>query len=162
MITFKQYWTSSKNCLKDVIGYYCLSYFHILYFTPLSINNILLHYHKINLLLINHKKISWINILHCISSFEGTFYTKLQDTATSCFISCSFISGFTLADINFYNFLELHSALSEKHFATNFPFLTDSAKPCHILNNQNPLTVTKAFCRCSLKRLTYFALYTMG
>ena len=53
-------------------------------------------------------------IWHCISCFEGTSYEKLQDTATSCFICCCFISDFTSADITFNTFLELHSVLSEK------------------------------------------------
>ena len=45
------------------------------------------------------------------------------------------------------------SALSEKNiFVTNFPFLMDSLKPQtpHPLNSQNPLSVTKIFCWCSL------------
>ena len=57
------------------------------------------------------------------------------------------------ADIIFHKFLELHSALSEKKiFVTNFPFLTDSLKPQppHPLNSQNPLSLTKVFCQCSL------------
>ena len=51
-------------------------------------------------------------VLHCISSFKGT-YKKLQETAI---ISCCFTSAFTSAYIIFYNFLELHSTLSEKRF----------------------------------------------
>ena len=60
-----------------------------------------------------------------------------------------YISFYRSADIIFYNFLELHSTISEKRFS----FLTDSLKPTptpHSLNNQNPLSVTKAFCRCFL------------
>ena len=52
--------------------------------------------------------------LRCISSFDGS-YKKLKDTATNLFVSC-FTSAFTSADIIFYNFLELCSALSEKIF----------------------------------------------
>ena len=41
-----------------------------------------------------------------------------------------FLLGFTLADMIFHKFLELHSTLSEKKiFVTSFPFLTDSLKP---------------------------------
>ena len=59
--------------------------------------------------------------------------------------------AFTSADIIFYKLLELHASLSEKKiFVTNFPFLTDSLKPPHPLTGQNPLSVTKVFCRCSL------------
>ena len=32
-----------------------------------------------------------------------------------------------------------------------FSFLTDSLKPPQPLNGQNPLSVTKVFCRCYLK-----------
>ena len=62
-------------------------------------------------------------VWHCISCFEGTSYEKLQDTATSCFICCCFISDFTSADITFNTFLELHSVLSEKRSSSqNFLF----------------------------------------
>ena len=58
----------------------------------------------------------------------------------------------------FHKFLELHSKSFEKKkmFVTNFPFLTDSLKPPFPLphpqsfNSQNLLSVTKAFCQCSL------------
>ena len=46
-------------------------------------------------------------VSHCISSFEDTFYKKLQGKATSSFIYFCFISAFTSADFRFYNFLEL-------------------------------------------------------
>ena len=53
----------------------------------------------------------------------------LLDTATRSFVSC-FLLAFTLADIIFYKFLELHSPLSErKIFVTNCPFLTDLLEP---------------------------------
>ena len=56
-------------------------------------------------------------VLYCISSFEGTCYRKLQDTAASSFISCCFTSSaFTSADIIFYNFSEHHPKLSKKGF----------------------------------------------
>ena len=78
-----------------------------------------------------------MTVLQGISNFEGTSYKKLQDKATSSFISCCLTSIFTSADITFYNFLELDSKLSKKNiFVTNFPFLTDSSNP---LNAQNPL-----------------------
>ena len=40
--------------------------------------------------------------LHCISSFEGTCYKKLQVTDTNSFISCCYASTFTLADVIFH------------------------------------------------------------
>ena len=52
-------------------------------------------------------------ILHCVSNFEGTSYTVLQDTASMSFISCCFPSAFTSADIIFYNFMELYSTFSD-------------------------------------------------
>ena len=58
--------------------------------------------------------------LHCISSFEGTSYKSLYDTATSSIISCCFTLAFTSADIIFHKFLELHSTLSEKDFRHEF------------------------------------------
>ena len=59
-------------------------------------------------------------VLHCISSFEGT-YRKLQDTDTSSFVSCCFTSAFTSADIIFYNFLELQSTKCDKNCLSIFP-----------------------------------------
>ena len=60
----------------------------------------------------------------------------------------------TSADIIFHNILELHSTLTDKKiFVTNFPFLTDSLT--HPLNDQNPLSVTKVFRRCSLSYCGY-------
>ena len=67
-----------------------------------------------------------------------------------------FILAFTSAGIIFHRLLELHSILSErKIFVINFPVLTDSLKlhspyPLPLLNGQNPLSVIKVFCRCSL------------
>ena len=61
------------------------------------------------------------------------FCEKLYNTATSSYISC-FTSVFVSADINFYNFLELHLTLSEKCFRHK----TDSPKP-KPFNGQNLL-----------------------
>ena len=44
----------------------------------------------------------------------------------------------------------------KKIFLANFPFSTDSLKPLHPLNGQNPLSVTKVFCRCSLMAFFFF------
>ena len=46
-------------------------------------------------------------VLQGISSFEGTFYKKLLDVATSSFVSCCFTPVFTSADIIFTTFQNL-------------------------------------------------------
>ena len=51
----------------------------------------------------------------------GTFYKKLQDTATSSFNPCCFTSALTPGDIIFYKFSELQNYL-KKIFVTNFSF----------------------------------------
>ena len=60
------------------------------------------------------------------------FCKKLQDTATSSFISCCFTSDFISADINFLKlFRTLFNLIKKKKkkiFVTNFTFLTDSPK----------------------------------
>ena len=42
--------------------------------------------------------------------------------------------------------------ISKKDFRHKFSFLTDSLKPPHPFNGQNPLSVTKVFWRCSIKK----------
>ena len=71
----------------------------------------------------------------------------MQQLATSSFICFFFKSAFAWADLIFYNFLESHSAFSAK----NIEYMKKNI--CHIshpLNHQNPLSVTKVFCWCSL------------
>ena len=67
-------------------------------------------------------------VLHCISSFEGTSYKKLQDMTTSSFTACCFTSAFTSADIIFYNFSEPDLKLFKEGFLSQISFLTDSSK----------------------------------
>ena len=91
---------------------------------------------------------------------------------------CCVLLSFTSADIIFHKFLELHSTLSEKKvFVTNFHFLTESLnapptsplpQPLHThthtrarararaFNGQNPLSVIKVFCWCSLNLMKWF------
>ena len=64
----------------------------------------------------------YMSVLQGVSSFEGIYYKKLQDIATSSFISCCLTSIFTSADIIFYNFSELDSKLSKKEICHKFPF----------------------------------------
>ena len=61
----------------------------------------------------------------------------------------------------FYNFLELHSTLSEKDFCPKFPFFNGFIQPppphpSHPINSQNLLSVIKVFCQFSLKCLPNF------
>ena len=81
-----------------------------------------------------------------------TSYKNLKIKPLDLLFLGAFISFYIQhADNNFYKFLELHSTLYEKKiFVANFPFLTNSLKHPHPLNSQNPLSVTKVFCRCSL------------
>ena len=74
-------------------------------------------------------------VVHCISRFEGTSYKKLQDIATSFFISCCFTPAFTSADIIFYNFLNViqNYQQKKKKIVTNFPFKMDS--PIRLISN---------------------------
>ena len=66
-----------------------------------------------------------------------------------------FTLAFTSADIICHRFLELHSTLSEKKiFVINLLFLTDSLNPPPTLYGQNPLSVTKVICQCSLSHVT--------
>ena len=41
-------------------------------------------------------------VLYCVSKFEGTSYKKLQDIATSSFISFCFTLAYTSADTIFH------------------------------------------------------------
>ena len=90
--------------------------------------------------------------LHYILSFEGTSYKNLYDRATRSFIQYCFYQLLHQQVSFFHKFLELHSTLSEKSiFIMNFPFLFRFTETLpHPLNGQNPLSMTKAFCRCSL------------
>ena len=76
--------------------------------------------------------------------WEGTSVKCFQIQATSSFISC-FTSAFISADIIFYNFLELHSTLSEKDFCRKFSFFNGFTETPHHFNTQNLLSVTNAF-----------------
>ena len=77
-------------------------------------------------------------------------FCPLSRKPASSFISCSFTSAFTSADIIFYNFLELVSKLSKKDFRHEFSFFNGFTQIPHPLNGQNPLSMIKVFCRCSL------------
>ena len=59
-------------------------------------------------------------LVHCISSFEGPSYKKIQDAASLpvplVLVAFFITSTFTSADIIFYNFLEPNPTSSEKIF----------------------------------------------
>ena len=52
----------------------------------------------------------------------------------------------TPRDISFHKFFKLIQHYLKNKFVTNFPYLMDSLKLSHRLNNQILLSVTKAFC----------------
>ena len=56
--------------------------------------------------------------------------------------------------ISRYDFLQVFrtslTIIGKNIFVTNFTFLIDSTKPLHPLKSQNPPSVTKVFCWCSL------------
>ena len=61
-----------------------------------------------------------------------------------------------------FNFLELHSALSEKDFCGKFSFFNEFTQTPHPINSQNLLSVTKVFCQFFLKCfLKYFFKYLL-
>ena len=70
------------------------------------------------------------------------------------FLAVSFTSAYIIPCIcnPFSQFLQFfrNSFEFEKIFVTNFIFLMDSLKPLNPINSQNPLSMTKVFCRCSL------------
>ena len=95
-------------------------------------------------------------IITCISSSEGASLGQSHQI----FYFLLFLLAFTSADIIFHKFLKIHSVSSvKKIFVTDFLFERIQSNPPspHPLNGQNPLTVTKVFCRCSLI-LTYTLL----
>ena len=59
-------------------------------------------------------------------------------------------SALTAADIIFYNFLEPNPTFSEKNFHHKFSFFNRFTQIPHPLKGQNPLSMTKVFCWCSL------------
>ena len=104
---------------------------------------------KLNVL---RTKIKWkIHTCFAVYQFLKVLLIK-KYTATSFFIS-----SFTSADIIiFYKLLELSSTLSEKNFHHKFSYVHRFTLTIpHPLNNQNPLSLIKVFCWCSLSS-TYF------
>lgn len=59
--------------------------------------------------------------------------------------------SFYISKYHFYDFLGFHSALCEKDFVTNFPFLTDSPQ---LVKDHNPLSMARVFCHVNLVRFS--------
>ena len=72
-------------------------------------------------------------LVHCISSFEGTSYKRIRDTASlpvPLFLVVLHRISFYISRYHFCNFLEPNPTFPEKKiFDANFYFLTDSRKP---------------------------------
>ena len=64
-----------------------------------------------------------------------------------------FLLFYTSFYINRHHFSQIFrtslNIICKNIFVRNFPFLTDSLKPPHPVNGQNPLSMTKVFCRFS-------------
>ena len=102
------------------------------------------------------------SFLHCVSSFEGTSYKNLSHTVTK-FLFLVFIS-FCISRYYFSQvFRTSFNIMLKKDSCHKFSFFnrfTQINTP-YPLNSQNPLSVTKVFCECSLtyhgfSRLLYY------
>ena len=83
------------------------------------------------------KKIKWnIPVLHCISSFKGT-YKKLQDIATSSFYFLLFYINFYISRFHFLQlFRTWFKIIKKKKFRHEFPFFNGFTKTPQPLNGQ--------------------------
>ena len=63
---------------------------------------------------------------------------------------------FLYQQILFYDFLELHSTVSEKDFCHKISFFNGFTQTPHPLNSQNLLSITEVFCQFSQKCLLNF------
>ena len=86
------------------------------------------------------------------------FCENLYDTAIIVLLFFCFTSVFISANIIFYNFFELHSALSEQAFCRKFSFFNGFTQTPHPINGQNLLRVPNALCQFSLKWLLKYFL----
>ena len=71
-------------------------------------------------------------LVHCVSSFEGITYKRIQDTASlpvPLFLVVLHRIGIYISRYHFYNFLNLIQHFLKKIFVTNFHSLTDSPEP---------------------------------
>ena len=97
----------------------------------------------------------YMPFLQCISSFEGNSCKNLKDTATADLLflvvfvrRSSYIWRYHFSKIFRTSFSIIWKANFQHQFSI-FNKLTHPV-PCHPLNCQNLLSVTKVFCWCSL------------
>ena len=83
----------------------------------------------------------WYSIFQ-VYIFSYTSYIKIQDTATSYFISC-FTLAFTLSDTNFFRTFRTSS--KKKDFWHKFSFFTGFMQLPNPFNSQSLLSMTKVF-----------------
>ena len=91
-------------------------------------------------------KIKWK--IHICSTLYFKFWRYFLETLTRYCYQFLCLLLFYISRYHFYNILALHSTLWKKIFATNYPCLTDSVGDP--FNDQNPLSLAKFFCWCSL------------
>ena len=105
-------------------------------------------------------KIKYKTCLFCIYFKFWRYHIsckKLEDTATSIFISCCFSISFYSSRYHFLtNFQKFIQPYLKKCFCHIFSLFTDSPKLPHLLNSQNPLSLRKVFYECSLSKLWGF------
>ena len=93
-------------------------------------------------------------VLYCISSFLKVPQWKVIRYIQLPVLLFLVLHQFLYQQISFfYNFLELHSTLSEKDFRHKFSFFNRFTQTSYPLNGQNLLSVIKVFCQFSLECL---------
>ena len=93
-------------------------------------------------------------VLYCISSFLKVLQWKVIRYIQLPVLLFLVLHQFLYQQISFfYNFLELHSTLSEKDFRHKFSFFNRFTQTSYPLNGQNLLSVIKVFCQFSLECL---------
>ena len=93
-------------------------------------------------------------VLYCISSFLKVLQWKVIRYIQLPVLLFLVLHQFLYQQISFfYNFLELHSTLSEKDFRHKFSFFNRFTQTSYPLNGQNLLSGIKVFCQFSLECL---------
>ena len=105
-------------------------------------------------------------LVHCILSFESTSYKKIQDTASLPVPLFLVFTSHQLLhqQISFFTtFQNLIQHFLKKDFHREFSFFNGFNSPsAHPLNSQNPLSVKKVFCRCSLNLENFWFYIQVG
>ena len=94
--------------------------------------------------------------LACLSVFRKMLETLVERRFSAVIFLFVFISFY----ISWYHFSQIFGSsfknIRKKYFCHEFSFLTDLLRPMPPpLNGQNPLSVTKVFCWCSVVRLAH-------